>query len=209
MRRHSLTQWALFSAPLLILLAILWFGFNAEADVAVYFKAHRAAHPVLKAVMKFITDWSNPFFYAVYAVMLIVAIKTHNRERLRFVLVLLVVQAIVAGLCVHFLKMTIGRPRPGQGEWFEPLSTRGAQHSLPSGHTTEITGWTLPLVQRLNHTWITALFGLFLGTVGFSRIYLGWHHPSDVFFAWLLGSVGGFATTIIAGSTLFRKKARQ
>ncbi|NDV20801.1 phosphatase PAP2 family protein [Pseudodesulfovibrio sp. JC047] len=208
MRNHSLTQWAIFSAPLLILLAIVWFGFQTETDVAVFFEAHRAAHPLLKTIMKAITDWSNPVFYGIYAIMLITALKTRNRERLRFILVLLVVQGIVAGLCVHFLKMTIGRPRPGQGTWFEPLTTHGSHHSLPSGHTTEITGWTLPLVQRLNQKWVTLGLGLYLGIVGFSRIYLGWHHPSDVFFAWLLGSLGGFATSIITSSTLFRKKAR-
>ena len=52
----------------------------------------------------------------------------------------------------------------------------------------------------------STLFALFVGTVAFSRIYLGWHHPSDVFFAWLLGSVGGFATMIITESTLFTKR---
>ncbi len=112
----------------------------------------------------------------------------------------------MAGLAVHFLKHTIGRPRPGQGEWFDPLTTKGSQHSLPSGHTTEIIGWTLPLVLRSGKFWLTALLSLFIGAVAFSRIYLGWHHPSDVFFAWILGSFGGFATTIIAGSTLFKVK---
>ncbi|MCJ2165832.1 MULTISPECIES: phosphatase PAP2 family protein [unclassified Pseudodesulfovibrio] len=203
MRSTSLTHWTLFSAPLLLILAAIWLGFTTEADVAVFFHDHRAVHPTLKTVMQLLTDWSNPLFYAGYGLTLLTAYKSNNRERVRFILILLVVQALVAGLAVHFLKTFIGRPRPGQGQWFDPLSSRGTQHSLPSGHTTEITGWALPLTLRLERIWLTGLFGVFVGLVGFSRIYLGWHHPSDVFFGWMLGSVSGFATVIIANSTLF------
>lgn len=206
MRSSSLTHWAAYSAPLLILLALIWFSFAAEADVAIYFKAHREAHPYLKGLMQLITDWSNPLFYGFFGLMLLNAYKSGNREKVRFVLLLVVVQTLTAGLAVHFLKATIGRPRPGQGEWFDPLTTKGSQHSLPSGHTTEITGWSLPLVLRYKLPWLSILFGLGIGLVGFSRIYLGWHHPSDVFFGWMLGSFGGFATTILAASSLFSKK---
>lgn len=204
MRRSSLLHWALFSAPLLLLLAVLLIGFGSETDVAVFFKEHRYAHPALKSFMKFLTDWSNPVFYGYFALMLLKAWKSNDTERVRFVLILLAAQAVVAGLAVHFLKGTIGRPRPGQGDWYDPLTTRGAQHSLPSGHTTEITGWTLPLVLRSGRTWLSACFGLFIALVGFSRIYLGWHHPTDVFFGWLLGSVSGFATHVLVNSTLFK-----
>jgi len=204
MRRTSLTHWALFSAPLLLLVAALLFGFGNETDVATFFKEHRQAHPAIKTCMKLLTDWSNPVFYCFFGFMLLRAWKSNDRERMRFVLILLAVQAVVAGLAVHFLKGTIGRPRPGEGEWFEPLTTRGAQHSLPSGHTTEITGWTLPLALRSARTWLAACLGLFIALVGFSRIYLGWHHPTDVFFGWMLGSVSGFATHTLVNSTLFK-----
>jgi len=201
-----LKHWAVYSVPLLILLAVLWLGFSSEADVAIYFKDHRIAHPALNGLMQFITDWSNPVFYVFFAVMLLNAYKSGNRENVRFVLILLAVQVVVAGLAVHFVKSTVGRPRPGQGIWFDPVTSRGSYHSLPSGHTTEFTGWSLPTVLRYKLPWLTALLALSIGLVGFSRIYLGWHHPSDVFFGWLLGSFGGFTTTIIAASSLFRKK---
>lgn len=207
MRISWFKHWAIYSAPLLAILAVIWFGFNSEADVAIYFKDHREAHPYLRQFMKLVTDWSNPIFYGYFGLMLLSAYKANNHERTRFVLILLVVQLVVAAMAVHFLKQTIGRPRPGQGEWFDPLTTRGAQHSLPSGHTTEIIGWTLPLALRQMAPWLTIVLSLLIGLVGFTRIYLGWHHPSDVFFGWLLGSFGGFATTIIAQSTLFAKRS--
>ena len=152
MRTSSLKHWALFSAPLLAMLAVVFLVCGSEAEVAVFFKDHRTAHPALKAAMTWLTDWSNPIFYAGYGLALILAWKSGNRKRVRFILILLAVQAVVAGLAVHFLKQTIGRPRPGQGEWFDPLTTRGSQHSLPSGHTTEILGWTLRWFSRPSDT---------------------------------------------------------
>lgn len=206
MRLTSLIHWAAFSAPLLMVLVVIWFLFANETDVAQYFYQHRADHPALRGFMKFITDWSNPLFYGFFGLMLLKAYKTNNRENLRFVLILLAVQFVVALLAVHFIKSTVGRPRPGQGEWFDPLTGKGTQHSLPSGHTTEIIGWSLPLALRYEIPWLTVFTSLLIGLVGFSRIYLGWHHPSDVFFGWLLGSFGGFATTVIVSTSLFRPK---
>lgn len=209
MRITLLKHWAIFSAPLLLMLLALWLGFDSEADVAAFFMEHGSTHPALKGTLKFLTDWSNPVFYAVYGVMLIQAFRHRDRVNKRAVFILLCVQVVVAVLCVHFIKYTIGRPRPGQGWYFDPLTTRGNYHSLPSGHTTEITGWSLPLAFRKHAVPLTALLGLLVGVVGFSRIYLSWHHPSDVFFGWLLGSFGGFTTQAITESSLFRKKHPQ
>lgn len=204
--RTLFKHWAVFSAPLLLILGAVHFGFASEAEVAAFFKQHRGAHPDLKTVMKFVTDWSNPVFYALYGVLLIKAWRSRDFETRRYLFILLAVQAVVAAACVHFIKHTVGRPRPDQSGFFQPLSTRGGYHSLPSGHTTEIVGWSLPLAFRRNALWLTFILGLFVGLVGFTRIYLGWHHPSDVFFGWLLGSFGGFATKIIADTSLFRTK---
>lgn len=203
----SLKHWALFSAPLFIMLFAIWLGFDTEADVVVFFKEHSVNHPALAAVLKFITDWSNPVFYVFYGVLLIQAFRKGDFETKRYIFILLGVQFVVGVLAVHFTKSVIGRPRPNQGWLYTPLSTKGVHHSLPSGHTTEIIGWTLPLVLKEHRGLLTLLLGIFVGTLGFSRIYLGWHHPTDVFFAWMLGSFTGFTTIILAGSTLFRKKA--
>ncbi|MBC15594.1 Phosphoesterase PA-phosphatase related protein [Pseudodesulfovibrio profundus] len=209
MRIAWLKHWALFSAPLLIILLAIWLGFNSEAEVAAFFKQHRAANPDIKLICKLLTDWSNPVFYVLYGGLLIHALRTNNIERKRYILILLGVQLIVAAASVHFLKQTIGRPRPGRGVFFNPLTTSGGYHALPSGHTTEIVGWSLPLALRKARPWLTALLALFVGAVGFTRIYLGWHHPTDVFFGWLLGSFGGFATVIIAETSLFRKTKKR
>lgn len=205
--RTKFIHWAIFSAPMLAMLAVIWFSFPTEVHVALFFKEHAANNRDIAFILKLVTDWSNVVFYLLYGWMLMMAFRSNNYEQKRYIVILLVVQAIVAGLCVHFIKHTIGRPRPGQGWYYDPITTKGTYHSLPSGHTTEITGWSLPLVFRKYQYWLTGLLGLLVGLVGFTRIYLSWHHPTDVFFGWLLGSFGGFTTAILAESTLFKKKA--
>jgi len=208
MRPTLLLHWALVSLPLLCVLGGLWLGYGTEPAVEAFFRDHAGAHPVLAAWLKGVTDWSNPAFYVFYAASLFLAWRSGNRERVRFICIVLAVQLAISVLAVHFVKRTIGRPRPGQGWYFDPLTSRGNYHSLPSGHTTEITGWSLPLALRWARWLPSLLLGLLIAVVGFSRVYLGWHHPSDVFFGWLLGSFGGICAHVLAESSLFRKEAR-
>lgn len=208
MRLAPLKHWALLSLPLLCALGAIRLGFDNEKAVADFFLAHAQAHPVLTGWLTFVTDWSNGLFYAIYAFMLFSAWRCGDREKRRFTLMVLMVQLVVSVLCVHFIKHVVGRPRPGQAGFYDPLTTKGTYHSFPSGHTTEIMGWSLPLALRKGSTLLSALMGLLIGLVGFSRVYLSWHHPSDVFFGWVLGSFGGFAAHVLVGSTLFRRSAR-
>lgn len=205
--RTKFTHWAIFSAPMLVMLAVVWFSFPTEVHVALFFQEHAANNPGLALILKLVTDYSNFVFYIFYGWLLMMAFRSNNYEQKRYIVILLIVQAVISVLCVHFIKRTVGRPRPHQGWYFTPITDKGTYHSLPSGHTTEFTGWALPLVLRKHAVWLSAFFGLFAALVGFTRIYLGWHHPTDVFFGWLLGSFGGFTTAILAESTLFRKNA--
>ncbi|GAB7023187.1 phosphatase PAP2 family protein [Salidesulfovibrio brasiliensis] len=188
-RARPILDWLLSSAPLLLVLAAIAFLFNTEPEVVNYFAAHREANPELLQFFTFVTNFGNPFFYAIFLGMLIVAWRTGDRRTKRFVFVYIIVQLAVALVAVRFLKMTIGRPRPGEGMFFQPIENGGTHHSLPSGHTTEITGAAGALALFCGRWWLSLAMGVAIALVGFSRIYLGWHHPTDVFFGWLLGSV--------------------
>ncbi|HMM39052.1 MAG TPA: phosphatase PAP2 family protein [Desulfovibrio sp.] len=194
-----LLGWLRFSWPLLLVLLVLWLAFGGnEAAVEAFFRAHREANSGLAAVMRGITDWSNPPFYAVYAWLLWRGWREKRPDLTRLALAYVAVQLVVSLLAVRGLKMLIGRPRPDAGPFFEPMTTDPGHHSLPSGHTTEITGATLPLALRSAGRLIPPALALLTALTGFSRVYLGWHHPSDVFFGWLLGSVAGLAIHLLA-----------
>ena len=89
------------------------------------------------------------------------------------------------------LKIVIGRPRPGAGLFLSPLSLQSAFNSLPSGHTAEIIGAVLPLAMLRASPLLSLAGGLFAALVAFTRVYLGEHHPSDLFLGWLLGAFAG------------------
>jgi undecaprenyl-diphosphatase len=101
------------------------------------------------------------------------------------------------------LKLLFDRPRPD-------FLTHGAyEHtpSFPSGHSAmaAATALTLAWVAAEHHKplrlkaffWIVGL--LTLGLIGFSRIYLGVHYPTDVLAGWLVGAAWACITAYIAG----------
>lgn len=59
-------------------------------------------------------------------------------------------------------------------------------HSFPSGHTTAIFASTVPYM--IAYPVLTAVLLPLACTVGFSRIYLGLHYPSDVLAGAVIGS---------------------
>lgn len=71
--------------------------------------------------------------------------------------------------------------------------------SFPSGHTTAIFAWTLPIM-LFGGIWSLALgpVALFIAcSVGWSRMYLGLHYPSDVAAGALIGTATAFAVHYI------------
>ncbi len=60
-------------------------------------------------------------------------------------------------------------------------------YGLPSGHAQTSTVFWAAIALRVHKTWFTVVaIGLIL-MIGFSRIYLGVHFPTDVLAGWLIG----------------------
>ncbi|MBI3755119.1 MAG: glycosyltransferase family 39 protein [Deltaproteobacteria bacterium] len=100
---------------------------------------------------------------------------------------------IAASFFVHLFKITFERPRPDFGNtdilFFlkNPFifDFSGKFNSFPSGHTT--VSFALAYALSRSYPRLSPLFYAIAAMVGFSRIYLGSHYPSDVAGAALLG----------------------
>lgn len=195
--RHAASagHFVLVSVPVLAMLAVLATVYGTEAQTIWAFRLHKDAYPTVKSVMSFITDWGNPFMYLGFVIMFVRARTLGDGRRTRYALTYILVQLAVCLLLVSMVKMSLGRPRPYSGELFHQMLTWDPDyHSLPSGHTAEIMGTCLALALWLRNGWKSLALGLVVGLMGFTRIYLNQHYPSDVLFGWLFGSLAGWST---------------
>lgn len=108
------------------------------------------------------------------------------------------------------LKTIFDRPRPDLWEWLVTETS----FSFPSGHSVASAALALSIVTLLWQTkWrvlTIVLAALYVLTIGFSRMYLGVHFPTDVLGGWLLGAtwVSLVASVLYLLATYNRLKGR-
>lgn len=102
----------------------------------------------------------------------------------------------VSHLPVALVKRKLKRLRPYQAQPDVFICTKPlADSSFPSGHTTAIFAWVVPLLLA-GGVWtiaITPAAILIAFSVAWSRMYLGLHYPSDVAAGAMIGTATAFA----------------
>lgn len=117
------------------------------------------------------------------------------------------VAVVISHIPVAIVKRTLKRLRPYQAlEGVRTGKSLLKDSSFPSGHTTAIFAWIVPLVHAAS-TELPVFFPLFLaaavivaGSVGWSRMFLGLHYPSDVGAGALLGSLTAASSIFLIGN---------
>lgn len=103
-----------------------------------------------------------------------------------------------AGLAANCFRLTLGRPRPNaevQDGLYGPRRDH-RYHAFPSGHSATSMGSAAALAIALPPAAAPAV-GAALA-VGWSRLYLRQHHPSDVIAGFTFGAVAGIALGLAA-----------
>jgi undecaprenyl-diphosphatase len=88
-------------------------------------------------------------------------------------------------LVIQLLKRVVNRPRPyTTHEWVVASKPPKCKYSFPSGHTN--SAFSIALTLSLFFPALTGVIVILASAVGVSRIYLGFHYPTDVSVGFLL-----------------------
>jgi membrane-associated phospholipid phosphatase len=169
---------------------------------------HTIASPGLTRVMIVASRWGGPSVLVPVGLVVSLAFLIHGWRRGAL---LVVITLAGAGLLNWLLKISFGRARP-EAFFDYPLPS---SPSFPSGHAlfaaSVFGGLAALLVPRLKHhalkiaVWSAAV--ALAGLVGFSRVYLGVHYPSDVLAGYSVGLI--WVTAIAFGDRVARHRRRR
>lgn len=190
-------------AALFSFMLLAWWvrsGGSTSFDLWLRAAIHAWASPSLTRAMLAITTLGSGWFLVPMAGLLWwrLAVSGRRREAIWFLAF-----SVSAELISQLLKLSLHRPRP---EVFFQLPI-AETYSFPSGHAFVSTVFyglvTIILIagphpgrRRVAAAGFT---GAIILLIGFSRVYLGYHYPSDVFGGWALAlawlSVAGLMLT--------------
>lgn len=146
--------------------------------------------PWLADTMRDLTALGSVTVLLILTTIVVVALLAHRRRRQA---ILLVGAVVLAEISNSLFKTLYARPRPD----FVVYGTLPLSQSFPSGHSTVATATYFlfaVIVSSLETRLAPRVFAfgtaaLLAVIVGFSRVYLGVHWPSDVLAGWFLGGV--------------------
>lgn len=174
----------------ILLLALCWqiHPAAAQADISLlrHIQDNRSASS--DKVMNIVTQSTYPMAAGICITQLVAGYIKHNRQAQ------LKAWQTTAGLgftaiIAYGLKYTIRRDRPYQTySDIIPYGNRDNDPSFPSGHTSFAFAAATSLSLEYRKWYVVAPAYLYAGMVGYSRLHLGQHYPTDVLAGALTGA---------------------
>ena len=164
-----------------------------QGDVTIFYALNRRLHcQVMDIAMRLITNLGSVGFSLALLSVLLFASRVLNRDAG----IRLAVGLALSQLIVQAVKRLVNRPRPYRVlEYAIAVKPPACRYSFPSGHTATAFIIAFMLAASLPVPGATVgLFFVLAFLVGISRIYLGFHYPTDV----LVGFGIAYLTFIMA-----------
>ncbi len=189
--------------------------FIVNFDVAVYEFVDSIMSPVLNVIMSFITHLGDTpgIIWCVLGISLLIPKKTRKLG------VLIFAGLLVSTVINNFLlKEIIDRPRPYNIDpqvWLDAgytykwpgLIKTSNSASFPSGHTSTSIGAAFALLLGCKKKHLALGIPAFILSflVGFSRIYVHVHYPSDVVVGAIVGLISGVLAWLLVAKLIVPK----
>jgi membrane-associated phospholipid phosphatase len=144
----------------------------------------------LDMLFGFITDSVTPITISILVLMVMLALFKKSKVNVKRA-VIIGVSLSIAGIVSTSLKYSIKRERPWADHSFIQKLTDGGGYSFPSGHTTSAFALAVAICFTFSIRYLLPCLTWALA-VGFSRMVLGVHYPSDVLAGVVIGSGAAF-----------------
>lgn len=150
---------------------------------------------ILDNLSLIISNMGLIYFWVIISIVLYLFGDKKGKSIAKKMIVVLVVTTILTQL----IKIIVMRPRPYNELSNLILLDLGTDYSFPSGHTSTSTAMAYVLSCEYKR-WILMSIPVI---VGFSRLYIGVHYPSDVLGGFLLGLVIAYMTEYFFNLKIF------
>jgi undecaprenyl-diphosphatase len=162
-------------------------------DVAIMHAIHAAAQPQLDTVAAVLTKFGTK--WGVIPASMAISLALLYRRRWQ----VLTFWIMAEGGCIminRFAKSCLHRIRPSLWE-----HASVSEFSFPSGHAMASMGFVAALIVLTWNSrwrvWVWLLGGLFVMAIGWTRLYLGVHYPSDIIAGWMMSIAWAVAVSAI------------
>ena len=175
---------------------------NWEAEFLLFLQEHVRCG-FLTVIFKIATYMGN---YGILWISTCVALIAFKKTR-RIGLITAAALIINLLICNVIIKSSVGRVRPYEViEGLKILIREPVDTSFPSGHTSSAFAIACAIICNLQKKRPCVVISLLFiaSMIGFSRLYLGVHYPSDVLCGMLFGIITGILTSLLLNKVISR-----
>jgi membrane-associated phospholipid phosphatase len=154
---------------------------------------------------KFISDADAPIVLGIPVAMVGISFLNKDKDLRRKGLEVCAAQGLNLAT-VYLLKEIVKRPRPFVTYPDLKNVTSEGSWSFPSGHTSSAFAFATSMSLSYPKWYVIVPSYTFASAVGFSRMYLNVHYPSDVLVGAILGSASAWVTWKVSKKLQAKKK---
>lgn len=162
-------------------------------DISILTAIHQTAHPTLDRIASILTNFGTRWGVFPFSIAFSLILLSLRRWRS---LTYFLIAMVGCGQINLLAKQVLHRARPDL--WEYPLHPN---FSFPSGHAMSSMGLIAALAILTWGTrwcrWVVWLGSIFVIAIGWTRLYLGVHYPSDILAGWMLAIAWAVGVSLV------------